>query len=263
GPWPARGGFLGDEFDAFKVFDPGRNLENMERRVTDKRQQRRLEGLDVVSRTFLQGRRIRAERTLHQHTVDEALEMMSSEQLQAFDIEQEPQALRDAYGDSTFGRGCLVARRLVEQGVRAIEVTLDGFDSHVNNYAVHEEKGGILDPAFASLIRDLRQRDLFDSTVVLCIGEFGRTPNVNPAAGRDHWPTGFSCVLGGGGLKRGVVIGETDPSGEKIDPAGPIAVADIYATIYRRMGVDYEQEYMTRIARPIAFSEGAPIERLL
>jgi uncharacterized protein (DUF1501 family) len=189
--------------------------------------------------------------------------MMTSDQLKAFDLDDEPAAVQQKYGDSRFGRGCLVARRLIEQGVRAVEVTLDGFDSHANNFEAHKSNGAILDPALASLLRDLRERDLFASTVVLCIGEFGRTPEINNLGGRDHWPTGFSCLVGGGGLRSGVVIGETDPSGKKVEPADPIEVRDLFATIMHAAGVDPEHEIITPIGRPMAFSDGKPIERLL
>ncbi len=260
---PARGGFLGDEYDAFKVFDPGRNLHNMRARVQDQRQERRLANLSVISSTFRQGRGLQTERTLHQHTVEQALRMMSSEQLKAFDIEQEPVANRTAYGDTPFGRGCLVARRLVETGVRAVEVNLRGFDTHANNFEFHKSNAAILDPRFAALVRDLRERDLLESTVVLCIGEFGRTPNINPLDGRDHWPTGFSCVIGGGGIRAGVLIGATDPDGEKKDPVDPVEVADLSATILKAFGVDYERENITPIGRPMAYSKGKPLSRLL
>lgn len=113
------------------------------------------------------------------------------------------------------------------------------------------------------MIRDLRERDLLDSTVVLCIGEFGRTPNINPLAGRDHWPSGFSCVLGGGGLAGGRVIGETDPNGKAKKPKDPVDVKDLFATIYTVMGVDYEEEQITPIGRPMAYGDGAPLARLV
>lgn len=261
--WPARGGFLGDRFDAFKVFNPGRNIRNMKAPVADRRQQRRLQGLEVVSQAFGRGRKIQTQRTLHQETIDRALRMMTSEQLAAFDLSDEAEATLSAYGDTRFGRGCLVARRLVEQGVRAVEVSLNGFDSHANNFEAHRSNGETLDPALASLLRDLRERDLFDSTAVLCIGEFGRTPKINPLDGRDHWPTGFSCLLGGGGLRSGVVIGATDPTGEKTEPVDPVEVRDLYATILHVMGVDHEKEVITPIGRPMAFSDGQPIAKLI
>ena len=154
--------------------------------------------------------------------VERALTMMSSEQLKAFELTDEPEATVEAYGDSSFGRGCLVARRLVEQGVRSIEVNLNGFDSHANNYEAHKTNAAILDPGFAALLKDLKERDFWDSTVVLCIGEFGRTPNINPLEGRRSLAKGFSCLVGGGGMKRGQVIGETDPTGGKPEPSDPI-----------------------------------------
>ena len=167
--------------------------------------------------------------------------MMSSDQLKAFELEKEPQILVDAYGDTRFGRGCLVARRLVETGVRAVEVSLDGFDTHANNFEGHKTQAEILDPAFATLIDDLKQRDLLDSTIVLCLGEFGRTPKINGLDGRDHWPTGFSCVLGGGGLRSGVLIGATDPAGKKKDPTDPVPVENLFATILHTLGIDFPE----------------------
>ena len=263
GQWPARGGYLGERFDAFKIFDPGRGIQNMRAPVQDERQERRITNLDVVSRSFARGRSKRVDETLHQLNVEQALTMMSSEQLRAFELDEEPQALRDAYGDTPFGRGCLVARRLVEQGVRAVEVTLSGFDTHANNHEGHVENAAALDPAFAALVRDLVERDLFDSTVVLCLGEFGRTPTINPLEGRDHWPHGFSCVLGGGGLASGVLIGATDPTGETKQPSDPVGVHDLYATVLKTLGVSYDREVITPIGRPIALSDGTPIDRLL
>jgi len=155
-----------------------------------------------------------------------------------------------------------VARRLIETGVRAVEVTLNGWDTHASNHGGHVTQAGILDPALATLTAELKDRDLLASTVVLCIGEFGRTPTVNPLGGRDHWPKWFSCLIGGGGLTSGKVIGKTDPNGKK-DAVDPIDVSDIYATVLRTLDIDHAEEFMTPIGRPIAFSDGTPIERLL
>lgn len=262
GQWPARGGYFGASYDAFRVFNPGRQINNMRPLVGDSRQDRRLRSLDVVTESFARGRRIQTEKTLHQLTVQRALKMMSSEQLKALELDSEPESVRRAYGDTRFGRGCLVARRLIETGVRAVEVTLNGWDTHASNHTGHVTQAQELDPAFATLIAELNDRDLLDSTVVLCIGEFGRTPTINPLGGRDHWPKWFSCVLGGGGLTAGQLIGETDPQGKK-DAADPIEVKDLYATVLQTLGVDYAEEFITDIGRPIAFSDGTPIERLL
>src|SRR5262245_40597267 len=135
--WPSRGGFLGYDYDAFKVPDPQQNLQNMQAKVDSDRQQRRLKDLDVVERAFRNRRRLQSDGTLHQETVRRALTMMTSEQLKAFKVEEEPAEVRAAYGETPFGAGCLIARRLVEVGVRAIEVTLEGFDTHTKNYEGH------------------------------------------------------------------------------------------------------------------------------
>lgn len=262
GQWPARGGYFGASYDAFRVFNPGRQINNMRPLVGKKRQDRRLASLDVVTQAFARGRRIQTENTLHQLTVQRALKMMSSEQLKALELDDESESVKQAYGDTRFGRGCLVARRLIETGVRAIEVTLNGWDTHASNHGGHQTQAAALDPAFATLIAELKERDLLDSTVVLCIGEFGRTPTINPLGGRDHWPKWFSCVLGGGGLTAGQVIGETDPLGKK-DATDPIEVKDLYATVLQTLGVDYAEEFITDIGRPIAFSDGTPIDRLM
>ncbi len=263
GEWPGRGGYFGDQYDAFRIFNPGNNIQNMRASVDDKRQKKRLDSLAVVSQAFGQGRQLQVKQSLHENTVERALRMMSSKQLSAFEIDEEPEATKRKYGDSRFGRGCLVARRLVEVGVRSIEVTLDGFDSHTNNFETQTNKAAVLDPAFAALIQDLKERDLLDSTIVLCIGEFGRTPQVNPLDGRDHWPTGFPAVIGGGGIQAGRIIGKTDPTGEKTDPENPLTVPDLYATILHQLNIDPDKELITPIGRPLALCDGSPIKELI
>lgn len=260
--FPPRGGFLGDRFDAYRILSPGQNGQNLSALVDQSRQDRRLQNLSAVSQAFMAGRKSKVEQTLHQHTIDAALRMMTSEQLKAFSVESEPKELRAAYGDNPFGKGCLVARRLLEVGVRSIEVALQGFDTHTKNHAGHVARAQTLDPALATLLKDLADRDLLQSTVVLVTGEFGRTPNINPLEGRDHWPNGFSCLIGGGGVPSGVVIGETDPQGESNKPKDPVTVADLYATVLQKLGIDYAKEVLTPIGRPMKFCEGQPIERL-
>lgn len=258
-----RGGYLGDEYDAFRIFEPGRGLVNMRSRVGDDRASRRREGLSVVERAFQTGRDGPSKNTLHQQMVDKAVDMMSSDQLAAFDLDKEPAAVIAGYGESRFGRGCLIARRLVQTGVRSVQVVLDGFDTHTDNFEGCKTQAAILDPAFSTLLKDLVANDLLSSTIVLCIGEFGRTPRINALDGRDHWPTGFSCVLAGGGLKTGAIIGATDPQGAKRDPERPVAIADLYTTIYSAMSVDPTKEINTPIGRPIKLSEGENIKELL
>ena len=189
--------------------------------------------------------------------------MMKSPQIRAFQLDEETNDTRSRYGDTRFGRGCLVARRLVETGVRSIEVVLDGFDTHTNNFEQHTTRAIELDRGLTALTEDLLARDLWDSTMVLCLSEFGRTPKINPLDGRDHWPHGFSCLIGGGGLNAGVVIGETDPTGENQAPSDPLPVHDLFATILQQLNLDPTEELMTPIGRPLTLSQGVPISRLL
>ena len=262
GQWPSRGGFFGDEFDAFKVYDPGHKLPDLEARVARDRDERRLSDLDVVERAFAKGRQPQVDSTLHQDALRRARVMMSSEQLAAFDIKKEPESLLKAYGDTPFGRACLSARRLIETGVRCVEVTLDGWDTHTNNHSLQRKQVGVLDPAFSTLLRDLRERKSLDKTIVLCMGEFGRTPKINAAGGRDHWPSGFSIALAGGGLRSGQVIGATDPEGLK-DPQSPVTIADVHATVLTALGLDPTTENITPAKRPIKLSAGKPIAGLI
>jgi hypothetical protein len=262
GAWPSRGGFLGDEYDAFKTWDPANGVPDVTARVPAERDRQRIRDLDVVERAFAKGRRGRVEATQHRATMTNARTMMSSEQLKAFDVSVEPARLRNAYGDTPFGRACLAARRLIQVGVRCVEVTLDGWDSHANNHAIQTGLVAKLDPAFATLLRDLQDRDLLRKTVVLCMGEFGRTPRINPAAGRDHWPTGFSLAIAGGGIRPGRVIGATDPDGIA-KPVDEVPVANIHATVLSAVGIDPKKMVASNIRRTVPLSEGEPIKALL
>jgi uncharacterized protein (DUF1501 family) len=147
--------------------------------------------------------------------------------------------------------------------VRVIEIALQNFDTHENNFAKTRELAAAIDPAFAALVADLAQRDLLDSTVLLCLGEFGRTPKINAKEGRDHWPAAFSCLVGGGGLTPGVLIGATDPTGERKEPDNPIQIPDLYATVLRALEVDPAHKTATPIGRPIKYSDGTVIPELL
>jgi uncharacterized protein (DUF1501 family) len=151
----------------------------------------------------------------------------------------------------------------VEAGVRSVEVTLAGFDTHADNFAGHAALAGTLDPALAALVTDLERRDLLDSTVILVTGEFGRTPSINPLEGRDHWPHGFSALLAGGGIARGCVVGATDPDGRARVPSDPVDVADLTATVLAALGIDFAREIATPAGRPMRLSGGRVVERLL
>ena len=262
GQWAARGGFLGDQYDAFRMDDPAGPVPDTQSFLPKSRDEERQKHLDVVEGAFARGRVRRADGTMHKDTVAGAKRMMTSEQLQAFDVSKEPAAVRKMYGDSPFGRGCLAARRLIEVGVRCVEVTLSGWDTHANNHTQHKKQLEILDPAYSALLKDLRERKLLDRTLVIWAGEFGRTPTVNAAGGRDHWPMGFSVALAGGGIKGGTVVGATD-SGGKADPQDPVTVGDLHATALTAVGIDPTKLSQTPIGRTVKFAEGKPVKALL
>jgi uncharacterized protein (DUF1501 family) len=271
GAWPARGGFLGDQYDAFKTFDPIGPIPDVRPRVSPLRAARRLDDLqNVVEANFAKGRiKNLGERTLQSASIEAARRMMSSEQLQAFDVGQAPESLRKEFGETPFGRACLAAVQLVEVGVRCVEVELNGWDTHVNNAALVRRQCEILDPAFAALLKQLAKRKLLETTIVLWAGEFGRTPRVNPAGGRDHWPHGFTAALAGGSIQGGRVIGQTarDPklteNNWTDDLVNPRNIEDLHATILHALGIDFTQELETPIGRPMALSQGKVIRELL
>ncbi len=260
------GGYLGSRANAWRVYKPGGQLNNLNALVQDERLDRRLQGLRFLSERFHRTRPLAEHRTLHDSMLNQALNMMRSEQLQAFELDREPLEVRQRYGDSEFGTSCLLARRLVETGVRTVEVTLPGFDTHISNHEGHVTKCRILDPAMSTLLQDLQERDLLQSTIVLCITEFGRTPSLNPAGGRDHWPHWFSCVVAGGQFRKGSVIGATQPGIPNDDPSPPqtpISVPELYATILSQFDIDPAAEVSTPIGRPVRLASAAPNPLLL
>jgi uncharacterized protein (DUF1501 family) len=269
--WSARGGYLGDQYDAFKADDPLGPVPDARARVPDAQFNRRLQDLAVVEAQFARGRmkNLDQKRTLHQTSVNVAKKMMSSEQLSAFDVSKTPEALRKEFGDTQFGRCCLAALQLVEVGVRCVEIRLESWDSHANNHEFCKQNNATLDPAFAALIKNLRERKLLDRTMILWAGEFGRTPRINGLGGRDHWPHGFSMALAGGGIAGGRVIGETakqpklDAKNHLQDVEDPRQVEDIHATILHAFSIDSSLEIETPIGRPMALSKGKVIRELL
>jgi uncharacterized protein (DUF1501 family) len=206
---------------------------------------------------------------MHNPSIEAARKMMSSEQLKAFNVGEAPQSLKEQFGGDPFGRACLAAIQLIEVGVRCVEVTLGGWDTHINNEEQVRDRCRILDPAFAALIKELKARDLFDSTIVLWAGEFGRTPKINRPGGRDHWPHGFTAALAGGGIAGGRVIGETSADPDETAPdkvkfvKDPRNVEDLHATILHALGIDFTKEIQTPIGRPMVLSQGRVIRELL
>jgi hypothetical protein len=272
GSRPSRGGYLGAQYDAFKVYDPANPVPDVQRRVDKDRYDRRIEDLlEIAEMRFTRRRLVDLDRrkTLHAAMTQSALTMMTSDQLEAFDVSQEPKSTRDQFGDTPFGRGCLAAVRLIDVGVRCVEVTLGGWDTHINNHSLQSGVCSTLDPAAAAMIAELESRDLLETTLVVIAGEFGRTPRINPAEGRDHWVHGFSMMLAGCGIRQGGVYGATaaDDDFNPEKPADgvrdPISVADVHATMLAALGVNHRLELQTPIGRPMLLSDGNPIAALL
>lgn len=186
----------------------------------------------------------------HVSAYDRAVRLMNSGAGKAFDLTEEKKELRDKYGQTLFGQGCLLARRLVERGVPFVEVTLDGWDTHTDNFSGVKQLCGQLDKGWSSLMTDLTERGLLDSTLIVWMGEFGRTPRINPQGGRDHFPNAFSAVLAGGGIKGGSTIGATSADGMEISER-PTTTQDFLATACLALGIDYEKQNLSNVGRPI------------
>lgn len=262
GQWPGRGGFLGDEFDAFKTFDPQNPIPDVKAYVPVERMERRIADLNFMEQQFAQRRPRQTSQTRNTETLAAARKMMTTPQLKAFDLTQESNELRQAYGDTPFGRGCLAARRLIQQGVRCVEVTLNGWDTHANNFEGCRSQLATFDPAFAMLIQDLERHELLDHTLVAVAGEFGRTPKINALDGRDHWPHAFSVVLAGAKIKRGIVHGATDPTGER-NVEKPVKLGELHATMLTALGLDPAHEVYSPFGQPIKLADGSPVNELL
>lgn len=242
--------FLGAAHNPFNINDPNKPIENLGYHddVGRERTEKRLELLDEMQKDFAgsHGTDVTASRD---DMFDKAKKMMDSRLREAFDVSKEDAKLRDAYGRTKTGQGALMARRLVEAGVSCVEVVLDGWDTHDDNFNRVAKNCGELDPAIATLLEDLDQRGLLSSTLVTCFGEFGRTPRINERTGRDHWAKSWSALVAGGGTLAGQVIGETDADG--MEPKErPVSVSDLYASFWHAFGVDPWKEYAAN-DRPI------------
>ena len=202
---------------------------------------------------------------------ERAVKLMKTDARKAFDLDDEKPALRDAYGRNLFGQGCLLARRLVERDVPFVEVTLSsvagapaGWDTHQNNFDMVRSLCNVLDPAWSTLMMDLKQRGMLDSTLIVWMGEFGRTPVINGQRGRDHFPNAWSTVLAGGGIKGGTVYGKTSAGGDTV-AQNPVTVPNFIATIVKGLGLDPTKQNMSNVGRPIRLADAGskPITEVL
>ncbi len=254
GPNTVGSGFLGVDYSPFSVPQPGQMPENARITTSRARFLRRLELMDQLEEDFARQEAealVRAHRKLYQKTA----RMILSEQMRAFDLSEEPASVRAAYGQGQFASGCLLARRLIEQGVPFVEVLLNGWDTHADNFQRTPALCRQVDRPFAALLEDLDSRGLLENTLVIWMGEFGRTPRINPRSGRDHYPRAFSVALAGAGIRGGAVVGRTDAGGLSVQDR-PVEVADLFRTFCKALRIDADHEYMTPIGRPIKIVDG-------
>ena len=198
----------------------------------------------------------------HQRAYDRALALMKSPHLKAFDISGESDETKRLYGGGAFSRACLMARRLVEAGTRFVEVRLADWDSHSDNFNRQKGLMSQLDPGFAGLLEDLGRRSMLGETLVVWLSEFGRTPKVNAAQGRDHFTRAWSAVLAGGGIQGGRVVGSTTDDGMEVADR-PVSVDDLYTTLFDRLGIDPSKKVATGTGRSVKLLDGGRVVREL
>ncbi len=264
GQYTATGGFLGPKHAPLPIGDPAAGLQNSRRNenVDAATFERRLKRVREMNAEFRR-RHEQPEVEAYSDMYDQALRLMTSRDLEAFDIAQEPETLRDAYGRTQLGQGALLARRLVEHGVRFVEVVSGGWDTHNDNFDEMEELVPNLDQALATLLADLDSRGLLEETLVVVGTEFGRTPTiVAERTGRNHYPKAFSSMLAGGGIQGGRKWGKTDATGSNVIE-NPVSVPDFNATIAYALGLPLEHEIFSPSGRPFTVADkGRPVTEL-
>ena len=255
------GGLLGIDYDPLVLQSATRPPANTAPSAQTVRYERRLRLLESLEGGFAAagGAQIVAD----QHKlVRRAADMIHSPKMETFDLDREPAELRAAYGQGEFAAGCMMARRLVERGVAFVEVASKGWDTHFDNFTRTRDLCGEVDQPTAQLITDLNQRGMLDRTLVIWMGEFGRTPRINLRAGRDHYPKAFSVALAGGGVRGGQVIGRLDKSGSDVSDR-PVLVTDLFRSIYHALRLDPDYENTSSNGRPIKLVDGGAVVREL
>jgi hypothetical protein len=253
-------GLLGMQWNPYELQDPTQNPANTSPQVSAERHVKRLDLMDRLGSGF--ARSLPQEAADHASLYRRATRMILSPAMEAFDIESESAAARAEYGKGSFASGCLLARRLVESGVSFVEVVCNGWDTHLDNAERVAALAGQVDRPYAALVRDLEQRGMLDDTLVIWMGEFGRTPQVNPRGGRDHFPRSFNAVLAGGGIAGGAIVGRTDKAGVEVADR-PVTVPDLFATFCASLGLDGTKENMSSSGRPIKLVDGGEAVREL
>ena len=250
-------GFLGMTWAPF-VVDSSGDIRDLQLGLPPQRFAQRWQTLELLEQDFVAQRRGAAAAD-HAAVLEKTVRMMTSQQLNAFRVSEESAAVQDRYGRHDFGRGCLMARRLIEAGVACVEVDLGGWDNHSNIFpTLQNDRLPVLDQGMSALIEDLQQRGRLDDTVILWMGEFSRTPRINGNAGRDHWARAWSVVLGGGGLKGGIAVGQTNGDGTLVETE-TYSSQDLMATVCRALGISLETTFTSRNGRPMKIANGGKV----
>ena len=258
-------GYMGAEFAPVPLGDPSKGLENTKQPtyLKDSAFDKRMRLSAAFDSSFRRRAASNSKVSGYDDLYQEAIGLLRSKDLSAFDIMKEPAATRNAYGASKFGRGALLARRLVENGVRYVEVSLGSWDNHYELWNTLPDKAAELDNVAGQLLTDLQQRGLLKDTLVVIGTEFGRKPHINERNGRDHHPAAFSSVLAGGGIKGGQVYGATDADAFHVED-DQVSVEELNATIATALGIRHDQEIHSPDGRPFTIGNGGkPIAKLL
>ena len=251
-------GYLGAALEPFVIQNVERPPDNTQPRVALDRFKRRLGLLNHLESAGF-GLEAGADRVKdHRSLYTQTARMVLSPHMRAFHLDEESPKTRETYGHNPFGQGCLLARRLVQAGVTFVEVRSSGWDTHQRNNEKVANLAQQVDPALAALIRDLKQNGMLGRTLVVWMGEFGRTPKINPNAGRDHFPKVFNVALAGGGIRGGQVIGASNADGTEVKDR-PVTVADLMASLCHALHVDATKEVQTPIGRPIKVVDGGKV----
>ena len=250
-------GFLGMTWAPF-VVDANGNVRNLDGGIDRARLDQRLAMLAAIEDRFIAEKRGGASLE-HKKVLEKTVKLMSSSQMEAFRVSKEPKEMLQKYGDNGFGRGCLMARRLVERGVPFVEVDLGGWDNHAGIFAaLRDQKLPVLDQAMSALVSDLADRGMLDDTVVIWMGEFSRTPTINGGGGRDHWARSWSTVVGGGGFRRGIVVGETSADGKEV-VTEPYTSQDLMASVLKSLGISLETTFTAKNGRPMKIANAGKV----
>lgn len=241
----------------FSVDSNGR-VQNLDMGIPVNRMNQRTLALQMMEEKFIKQNR-GAAALEHAKVIDKTLALMTSKQMEAFRVEKESAKVRERYGENGFGRGCLLARRLVEGGVPFVEVNLGGWDNHQNIFdTLQNQKLPQLDQGMSALMEDLAARGMLESTAVIWMGEFGRTPRINGNTGRDHWARSWTVGVGGAGLKPGIAIGKTNEDGTKVEGSSYTS-QDLMATVCQALDIDLKKEFMSGNGRPMKIANGGKI----